>query len=1135
MAGNFEFLKNIPDYRLFATACIEAERVLPVSPAMSAVGSRKAFELAVKWVYSADKTMKMPYRDNLQALIHEECFRYAVEPKIWSKLKYIIKIGNLAVHTGKAISRNDAVLSLSILFEFVQWIDYCYGADYQERKFDERLIPDSAIDLEKARVIESRLSAEFQRFKEETEKLIDEKDKEIARLLAELRAKSAELTAHKEAHKAERVFTPEDLSEFATRKKYIDVDLKLMGWRFSQHDRRDCVEEEMQVFGMPRESGSGEGFVDYVLWGKDGLPLAIIEAKRTIKDALQGTHQAKLYADCLEKMTGRRPIIFNTNGYDYYIWDEQTGPQRRVSSVFPREDLEKLINRRTSRKKLSTIPIDDRITDRYYQKQAVRAVCAHFEKGHRKALLVMATGTGKTRTAVSLTDVLSRGGYVTNILFLADRTALVHQAKDVFKNLLPDLSLCNLLSNKDDRNARVVFSTYPTMLNTLNSMGNENDGPLFTPAHFDLIIVDESHRSIFRKYRAIFDYFDAYLVGLTATPREDVHKSTYEFFEVEKGVPTYAYDYETAVKEDHVLVPYYNIEVKTKFLTQGISYDELSPEDKERYEEDFTDEDGEMPEEILPSDLNEFIFNQDTVDRVINDLMTNGLRDRSGNRVGKTIIFAQNKNHAQFIVDRFNALYPEYKGTFCRRVVCDDAYVQDLILQFKDPEKEPYIAVSVDMLDTGIDVPEIVNLVFFKRVRSKIKFWQMIGRGTRTCRDLFGPGRHKECFYIFDYLGNFEFFRQHQQGREAAVTRSTTAEVFIKRIRLIFHLQDAAYGDEEYQAWRQGLVAEVTRQIAGLSPERIDVRMKRQYVEKYSREAAFTCLSEQDKSELIDNLADLVTTVESDDRALEFDNIMYGLMLAKLEGKGSFKGLKQNVMDRASLLLKKNGNMPQVKAKTDLLKEVITEEFWTKADLLWLEKIRVELRDLMKFIGGETPVLIYTNLHDEELERETGKDFRIDYNLHEYKRKVNKYIEENKDNIAIYKLRNNIPLTETDYKMLERIFTGELGTRADYERSFKDTPFGLLVRKIAKLERKAAYKAFSAFINDQNLNADQIAFVEKVIDYVVQNGYLESAAELAKPPFDKPHSFIKLFDPDKQKKFVEIINELKENAIKIIS
>jgi type I restriction enzyme R subunit len=847
VSTNFGFLKNIAEYQLFANACIDAENILATSPTMSAVGSRKAFELAVKWVYSADTTIKMPYKDNLQALVHEETFRYAVDPITWGKLQYIIKVGNLAVHTEKAVSRNGAVLSLAILFEFVEWIDYCYGSDYQERKFDEALIPKAADNLELAKKIKAKLTHDLKAYQEKTSKLIDEKDQEIARLVAELKQKSETYTANKDEHKAEREFTPEDLSEYATRKRYIDVDLKLLGWQFSRTARKDCVEEEMPVSGMPPESGSGEGFVDYVLWGKDGTPLAIIEAKRTFKDAHQGTHQAWLYANCIEQMTGHRPIIFNTNGYDCFIWDDKTEPQRRVSSTFFRDDLQRLFNRRFSRKQLSAIEIDDKITDRYYQKQAIRAVCDNIEKGHMRSLLVMATGTGKTRTASSLTDVLSRGGYVTNTLFLADRTALVNQAKNDFKNYLPNLSLCNLLSNKDDKNARIVFSTYPTMLNAIDSVRDADGSRLFTPAHFDLIIVDESHRSIFKKYKAIFDYFDAYLVGLTATSRADVHKSTYKFFEVEKDVPTFAYDYETAVEKDHVLVPYYNIEVTTKFLSQGIAYDELPEDEKERYEADFTDEDGEMPEEIPAPEINKFIFNQDTVDRVINDLMTNGLRDESGNRLGKTIVFAQKKDHAQFIVDRFNALYPEFKGEFCKRVVCDDDYAQDLILQFKNPAKEPHIAVSVDMLDTGIDVPEIVNLVFFKRVRSKIKFWQMIGRGTRIRPALFGTGQDKKNFYIFDYLGNFEFFRENKNGIEATAGISTQASIFAKRVKLIFHLQEAAFIEEDYQTLRQNMVNEVLAQITRLSPERIDVRRKRKYIDKYSSPAAFTCLTEQDK------------------------------------------------------------------------------------------------------------------------------------------------------------------------------------------------------------------------------------------------------------------------------------------------
>jgi type I restriction enzyme, R subunit len=1134
MATNFEFLIEMIEYKLFSNACIDAENVLSTSPAMSAVGSRKAFELAVKWVYSADTTMKMPYKDTLQALVHEESFRYAVDPATWGKLQYIIKIGNMAVHTGKAVSQNDAVLSLSILFEFIQWIDYCYGANYVERKFDEKLLPKPEDNVELARRIEAKLANELKSFKEKADKLINEKDREIARLLKELQKKSKVYTANKDEHKAERTFSSEDISEFETRKRYIDVDLKDLGWQFSQTAKRDCVEIEMPVVGMPKELGSGQGFVDYVLWGRDGTPIAIIEAKRTIKDPKKGTHQAQLYANCIEQMTGHQPIIFNTNGYDYFIWDDQTGPQRPVSGIFSREDLQRLFNRRYSRKNLSEIKIDDRITDRYYQKQAIRAVCENIEKGHMRSLLVMATGSGKTRTAASLTDVLSRGGYITNTLFLADRKALVTQAKDDFKNYLPDMSLCNLLSNKDDKNARIVFSTYPTMLNAIDSARNIDGSRLFTPAHFDLIIVDESHRSIFKKYKAIFDYFDAYVVGLTATPREDVHSSTYDFFQVQKNVPTFAYDYDTAVYKDHVLVRFHNIEVTTKFLSEGITYDKLSPDDRERYEEDFTDEDGEMPEEVPAPEINKFIFNENTVDHVINDLMTNGLKDASGNRLGKTIIFATNKRHAQFIVDRFNLLYPEYKGQFCKKIISEDDYAQDLILQFKNPTKEPHIAVSVDMLDTGIDVREIVNLVFFKRVRSKIKFWQMIGRGTRIRPNLFGEGKHKQFFYIFDYLGNFEFFREKKNGIEASANISTQASIFAKRIRLIFHMQDVNFVDEEYQVLRNSMVNEVHRQIIGLSLDRIDVKLKRKYVEKYKSKEAFTCLSEQDKSNLIDNIAGLVTMNEQDDKAIEFDNLMYGLMLAQLEGTKSFTKFKNSTVSKATILLKK-ATLPQVKAKIPLLKEVIEDEFWVAADILSFEKIRQDLRDLMKFAVVDGPKTVYTNLKDIEQERVIGKEFELSYDFDDYKLKVNKYIEENKNNLAIHKLRNNIPLTEADYSTLEKIFTGELGTREDYESNFKDTPFGLLVRKIAKMEREAALKAFSSFISEENLTVDQIVFVNKIIDYIEQHGYIETAAELTKPPFDRPRSFIKLFDAGKQKKIVHIINQFKENATKTIS
>ena len=1087
---------------------------MATSPAMAAIGCRKALELAVKWVYSADNTMQMPYKDNLQALIHEPTFKYSVTKQTWSKLPYIIKLGNLAVHTEKSVSRGEAVLALSALFEFIQWIDYCYGTEYKERQFDEASIPTEKVILDEVKI-------------KRMQSLIEQKDSEIEALRAQIAAMSAKYTEEKDAKKEERQFTVVDITEFQTRKMYIDVELKSLGWTFG-----DDVREEVELYGMPNPQGIG--YADYVLYGKDGLPLAVIEAKRTSKDPNIGLQQAKLYADCLERMTGRRPIIFTTNGFETYIWDDVTSPQRKVSGIFSKADLEKLINRRNERKPLNEIPIDDRITDRYYQKEAVRAVCDSIQKGHRKFLLVMATGTGKTRTAASLTDVLSRGGYVTNVLFLADRTALVSQAKDAFKNYLPDMSLCNLLNNKEDKNARIVFSTYPTMLNAIDTAKNEAGQRLFSPAHFDLIIVDEAHRSIFKKYRAIFEYFDAMLVGLTATPRNDVDRNTYEFFELERGVPTFAYEYETAVNVDHVLVPYRNIEVKLKFLEEGIVYDELSEEDKERYEEDFTDEDGEMPEYIPSPELNEFIFNQSTVDTVLEDLMTKGLKVAGGDRLGKTIIFAQNKRHAQYIVERFNTLYPQYKGGFAQRVVCDDNYAQTIIADFKVPDKEPHIAVSVDMLDTGVDVPEIVNLVFFKRVRSKIKFWQMIGRGTRLCKDLFGPGQDKQYFLIFDYLGNFEFFRTHKEGIEGSEVQSLTEAIFAKRVRLIHHLQHAYFTDEAHQALRDSLVETVLAQINALNPELISVKLQLQHVEKYKHKEAFVCLSENDKENLIKCLAPLVYMDDADEHAKRFDNFMYGLMLALLEGKAQYSRGRKELINISNSLQRK-ATVPQVNSKIELIKTIGSNEFWDNANILSFEKVRVELRELIKFImEGEDRKIIYTNLQDEVISVQEGKNIDPGFTFEDYKLKVNRYIEENKDHIAIYKLRHNIPLTQADYKELERIFTGELGTADDYQREFKDTPFGLLVRKIAKLDYQAACEAFSEFINDQSLNQEQIVFVKKVIDYIVKNGYIENISELMKPPFDKPQSFIRLFDSTKQRKIVEAINKIKENAIKIV-
>lgn len=1118
--SNFSFLSQIPEYALFAPACVEAEKIYASAPALCAVGCRKAMELAIKWVYAADQTMKMPYKDNLKSLVFEPSFRFAMDGSTWGKLCYIAKLGNMAVHTGRNVQPGDALAALRGLFEFVQWIDYCYGSDYRERRFDPALIPTEkvAVDPQKVKAQES---------------LLEEQKAEIEALRRQVEQMAARYTADKEKHQQERRFQPEELSEFETRKRFIDVDLKEMGWKFTGPDAD--VREEYPVEDMAGLPGQ-KGFCDYVLFGKNGLPLAVVEAKRTSKDPNIGRKQASLYADCLERKFRRRPMMFTTNGFETYFWDDQSAPQRKVSGIFSRDDLDKLMNRRAERKDLLTIPIDDKITDRYYQKEAIRAVCQQTQQGIRKHLLVMATGTGKTRTASSLTDVLSRGKWVTNILFLADRTALVKQAKDDFKKYLPDMTLCNLCTNKDDRDARIVFSTYPTILNAIDDAKSPEGRQLFTPAHFDLIIIDESHRSIFKKYRAIFEYFDALLVGLTATPKTDIDRNTYDFFEMESGVPTYPYDYETAVYQDHVLVPYYNYQVKTKFLEEGITYDDLSDEDKQRYEEDFA-EDGPMPEYIPPENLNKFVFNEGTVDLVLQDLMERGIKVAGGDRLGKTIIFAQNKRHAEFILDRFNKLYPQYHGTFAERVICEDSRAQETIDDFKVPDKEPHIAVSVDMMDTGIDVPECVNLVFFKKVRSKAKLWQMIGRGTRLCKGLAcvdqidGEYTDKRRFLIFDYCGNFEFFQEHQEGYEARETKTLSENIFGKQVRLALALQESCFAGEEYQALRSELVHSCFQQVQALNPELVEVKLRREHVQKYRNEEAFLFLSEESKTELVREIAPLVQSPEKDEFAKRFDNFIYGMMLAQIEQMPSFKYAKKQLCDTASLLERK-ASIPQVREKLPLLKEIQTDAFWQAQDILLFERARRELRGLIQFLveGVEGRKPIITKLTDPILEQKEGTRLEAAYDFEDYRAKVNRYVNEHGNTLAIHKLTHNIPLTQSDYQELERVLTSELGSREDYTREFGDTPFGLLIRKIAKLDHEAAMQAFSRFINDQSLSPQQIAFVHKVIHYVEANGYMENMTELTKPPFDKPMNFIKLFDPKTRTALLEAIQQVRENA-----
>lgn len=905
-------------------------------------------------------------------------------------------------------------------------------------------------------------------------------------------------------------------TEQETRKQYIDAMLRDAGWRLEV----DWL-EEVELQGMPNQAQVG--FADYVLYGDNGKPLAVIEAKRTSVDPAKGRQQAKLYADLLEKQHGRRPVVFLTNGFETYLQDNQY-PERQVAALYSKRDLEKLFNLRRMRQPLTDIQVDKNIAGRYYQEGAIKAVCHTFDaKNRRKALLVMATGSGKTRTAVALCKVLLERGWVKNILFLADRTSLVTQAKRSFVNLLPDLSVTNLCEEKDNTAAHCVFSTYQTMLGCIDTVTDEQ-GKLFTCGHFDLLICDEAHRSIYNKYRDIFRYFDAPLVGLTATPKDEIDKNTYAIFDLEKGMPTYGYELAQAVKDGY-LVDFLSVETKLKFLEEGITYDQLSEEDKAAYEDTFTDENGELPEKIESSALNEWVFNEDTIREVLHILMEYGLKIDYGEKLGKTIIFAKNHRHAEMILEVFQREYPHLGDGFAQVIDNYMTYAQSAIDNFSDPGKLPQIAISVDMLDTGIDVPEVLNLVFFKKVMSKAKFWQMIGRGTRLCPDLL-DGADKTQFYIFDFCGNFAFFRM-SQGKPVHAQLSLQGALFRLKGEIVYKLQDMAYQTEELVPFRQALVKELLGKAQELNRDNFAVKQHLRAVERFSKEETYQGLVYDDIREMEEELCPLILPDADDPKALRFDALLYGIELAYMVGKTSTKARRDLV--RQAEAVASVGNIPEIQEQKELLDRILHTDYLERAGLNEFEHIRKSLRDLMKYVlpSGHS---YSTNFDDQILETEWHESQLETDDLKNYRAKAEFYVREHQDSPAIAKLKSNLPLTQQDVAELESILWSQVGTQEDYEAEYGEKPLGEFVREVVGMDMKAAKEAFSVYLNDVNLDDRQIYFVNQIVEYIVQNGLMKDLSVLQKPPFTDLGSISQVFDAGNWKKIREIIQKINANA-----
>ena len=1090
-SANFAFLTQ--EFPRVAESASYAERHVYADPRAACFHARHALERLVKRVYKIDATLSPPKVQNLDYYIQEPAFRDLVPDVVWQKAEYVRKAGNVAVHGNKTPNAETAVSIVRELSHVAYWAGRTYlrqGAkDLQGKTYDESLIPKddptrTAATLTELAALKTKL--------DEAENIRQELEEELTALRDRLAVIKAENEAVPETH---------DWSEAETRRLIIDLDLARAGWPLDQPTNR-----EYEVTGMP--NAKGVGYADYVLWGDDGKPLAVIEAKKTTVDPAKGQQQAKLYADCLEAMHRQRPIVFYTNGYTTHLWDDASYPPRKVEGFYTKAELSSLINRRAHRTPLDVTKIKNAIVDRYYQKRAITSIGEQFTQKRRKALLVMATGSGKTRLAVALVDQLQRAGWIKRTLFLADRVALVNQAVGAFKEHLPESSPVNLVS-EPDKTGRVYVSTYPTMMGLINdSRGQE---ARYGVGYFDLVIIDEAHRSVYQKYGEIFQYFDSLLVGLTATPSDHVDKNTYKLCDLEPGMPTDAYELETAVT-DGFLVPPRVEQVELKFPREGIDYDALPDEEKEEWEslEWGEQEEGKLfPTRVNASAINKWLFNTDTVDKALQYVMEHGHKVAGGDRLAKTILFARNHDHAVFIEQRFNHHYPNHKGHFARIIDHYATYAQSILDDFSQKDKAPHLAISVDMLDTGIDVPEVANLVFFKPVYSKIKFWQMIGRGTRLCVDLFGPDENKQDFRVFDFCFNFEFFREHPQGLEGRGSVSLGMRLFQSRVQLLTAMQATPDLDPQAELART-LTTTLHEEVKAMNCENFIVRMEREAVERFQQQKHWEPLTQTDAEVLHKRIAGLPSEIDTDEiESRLFDFTILRMQVALVEGNQSVgEKSRLRVIELAGLLEEKNA-IPAVMAQLAYLASIQESTFWEGINLHTLEEVRLRLRGLMPLLDKKTRKIVYTDFKDEILGvSDPPIDLIPKMTGVQYEKKVKDYLTNHLDHIVIQRLRTNKSLTKTDLQGLEQTLVeiGENDTKLLTSLlARQDAPsLAYFVRGMVGMDRTAAHAAFSEFLSDRSLTEQQIRFIEMVIEQLTARGVMKTSA-LYEQPFTSLH------------------------------
>lgn len=1141
--SNFNFLQTEwPSlYKKLKTA---EERVF-TEPVSAASYCRLVLEETMYLIYDLEHLEK-PFNTDLVNLINDENVKSILPHKLREGLYIVRKTGNNASHYGQRTSGKEAQISIKYIYDFVKWFALNYSRDIPELPgvFNDAFIPKLGEKQRQLKELQEEQDKAYQLLLEKLAKLEQEKEtiwaiaqESEASLAAFKQQTQAAVVKLKKQKQARLKPLSSEFNEAETRQHLIDVDLKEAGW----NDLRAGKDLEYPVTGMPvtADNPKGNGYVDYVLWDDNGKPLALIEAKRTTKDIEIGKHQAFLYANCLEKMHGQRPIIFYTNGYETKIWEDTFySAPRRIYGFYTKEELQWLIQKRTTIKDLRKATINQNIINRPYQFQAIKSVAASFvadgETGicgnKRRALLVMATGSGKTRTVAAMVDVLFKNNWIKRVLLLADRNALVRQAKKNFSEYLPDLTAIDLTEEKENDTTRLVFSTYPTMLNKIDNIRNA-DERFYGVGHFDLIVVDEAHRSIYNRYKAIFEYFDACIIGLTATPKDGIDHNTFELFGCSNEDPTFLYELHEAVPM--YLSPYKNIDVTTKFIREGIKYKELSAADQIKYEETFADKTtGIFPEEIRANAMNKWLFNKDTVYKVLDTLMQQGLKIEGGDKIGRTLIFAVNQTHAKFIVECFLERYPEKPAGFIAMIHNEVSHAQSLIDLFCDQHQEnnPQIVVSVDMMDTGIDAPRVLNLVFFKVVRSYAKFWQMIGRGTRLCPDVYGPNQPKDSFLIFDVCKNFEFFEIEKKGRETNLGKPITQQIFEDRLHLSRLLAETGEADDTELSEKLRDILHFA--IANLDKDRFQVAMQWQHVETFKDRNRWNTIDANDVHIIETYLSDLPVPETINEAARRFDLMMLKLQIATLM-TSRFKVKYEDALVDISEGLSKKYTIPAVLRAKGLIEDIKRADFFKAISQKKLDAVREELRALIQYLDTKDRDLFYSDLQDENVISIMSEPIITSNYGNAYRRRVESFIRENKHMLTIAKLSTNQPITHQELQMLEQIlFDGtERGTLDDFTQEYGKEPLGKFIRSIIGLEVKAAQEAFSEFLQAGNLSADQMTFIQKIITYLTKNGTIEPSMLFESPFTDSnDKGLLGVFDDGDAHKVISIVESINENA-----